>query len=90
LSALVAPAIQGLMSARIPDDAQGELQGAIGALTSLAFIVTPIVMSQIFLWSTSEDAPVHFPGAPFLLAAAFSALAILPFSIGRRLAERDR
>ncbi|QIE57729.1 TCR/Tet family MFS transporter [Pikeienuella piscinae] len=84
LSALFTPAVQGLMANRTPDDAQGELQGAVSALTSLAFAVTPILASQIFFYFTGPEAPVYFPGAPFVLAACCSALAILPFMIGQR------
>lgn len=84
LSALVTPAMQGLMSNRIPDDAQGELQGAISSMSSLAFVINPILMTQLFFHYTSDDASVYFPGAPFLAAAAFSALAVVPFLIGQR------
>lgn len=84
LSAVVAPAMHGLMANLTPDDAQGELQGAISALSGLGFVVTPIIMTQLFSAFTGEAAPVYLPGAPFYAAAAFSALAILPFAIGRR------
>lgn len=85
-SALIAPAMQGLMSNLIPDDAQGELQGAISALNSLSFIITPIIMTQLFFFSTATGAGFYFPGAPFLAAAMFSGLAIVPFLIGQRKA----
>lgn len=88
LSALLAPAMQGLMANRIPDDAQGELQGAISSLSSLSFVLTPPMMSQIFFAFTEPGAPVYFPGAPFLAAAGFSALAILPFILGVRWKSR--
>ena len=84
LSALLAPAMQGLMANRIPDDAQGELQGAVSSLSSLSFVLTPPMMSQIFFTFTEPGAPVDFPGAPFLAAAGFSALALIPFVIGVR------
>ncbi len=84
LSALLTPAIQGLMANRIPDDAQGELQGAVSSLSSLAFVLTPPLMSQIFFAFTEPGAPVFFPGAPFLAAAAFSTLALCIFFIGIR------
>lgn len=84
LSALVAPAMQGLMSNRIPDDAQGELQGAISALSSLSFMITPVLMAQLFFFFTASSSSVYFPGAPFVAAAMFSALAILPLLRGAR------
>lgn len=84
LSALVAPAMQGMMSNLVPDDAQGELQGAVSALSSLSFVVTPLIMTQLFFAFTAPGAPVHFPGAPFLAAAVFSAAAAAIFALGRR------
>lgn len=84
LSALVTPALQGLMSNRIPDDAQGELQGAVAAISSISFVITPPIMAGLFLMFTAPEASVYFPGAPFLAAAVCSALSVLPFMIGQR------
>lgn len=84
LSALVTPAVQGMMSNRIPNDAQGELQGAVAAISSIAFVVTPLFMAGLFQFFTAKDGWIYFPGAPFLAAAVLSALAILPFMIGQR------
>jgi DHA1 family tetracycline resistance protein-like MFS transporter len=89
LSALVAPAMQGLMSNKIPDDTQGELQGAISALSSLSFMITPVLMSQLFFYFTSSASSIYFPGAPFIAAAIFSALAILPLLRGLRAQNAD-
>lgn len=79
LSAIVAPALQGLMSQAIAEDAQGELQGAISALTSLSFVITPILMTQLFFFFTAtgaEGGGIYFAGAPFLAAAMISAAAL--------------
>jgi len=69
LGALVMPSIQSLMTHRIPADAQGELQGAVGSLYGLSSFIAPPVMTQLFRRFTAADAPVHFPGAAFVLAA---------------------
>lgn len=82
LSAIVTPALQGLMSNLIPDDAQGELQGAVSALTSLSFVLSPLLMTQLFVTFTSSSALPYIPGAPFFAAAAFSAVAIAPVLFG--------
>ncbi|MGB0412714.1 MAG: TCR/Tet family MFS transporter [Pikeienuella sp.] len=87
LSALVAPALQGLMSNKIPDDAQGELQGAVSALSSLSFMITPILMTQLFFYFTAATSTIYFPGAPFIAAAVFSALAIWPLLHGAALKD---
>ncbi len=69
LGALVMPSIQSLMTHRVPADAQGELQGAVGSLYGLSSFIAPPVMTQLFRHFTADDAPVQFPGAAFVLAA---------------------
>lgn len=68
------PSLNGLMSQQIPANAQGELQGGLASLGSLAAILGPPLFTQLFGAFSSPDAPVQFPGAPFL-AAALLALA---------------
>ena len=76
LGALVMPSIQSLMTQRSPADAQGELQGAVGSLYGMSSFIAPPVMTQLFRHFTAEDAPVHFPGAAFVLAAALVAVSM--------------
>ncbi|MEO8759107.1 MAG: TCR/Tet family MFS transporter, partial [Devosia sp.] len=42
ISGLAAPAINGVLSRQVPDNAQGELQGAVNAANSLATIIGPL------------------------------------------------
>ena len=84
LGALITPAMTALMSRRVPANAQGELQGALSGVLGITLIISPVLMTQIFGYSTSEAAPIYLPGAPFLAAAALMALALVPFSIGVR------
>jgi DHA1 family tetracycline resistance protein-like MFS transporter len=67
--AIVFPVTNALMSHRIAPEAQGELQGAVAGLASLAAIVGPIFMTQLFGRFTAPSAPVHLPGAAFLAAS---------------------
>ena len=39
LGGLAQPALQGIMSRTMPADSQGELQGAIGAISSVSMIL---------------------------------------------------
>ena len=68
LGAVVTPALQGMLSRRIPDDSQGELQGVLTSATSLALIISPLAMTWIFFAFTGGGMPVLLPGAPFLLS----------------------
>jgi DHA1 family tetracycline resistance protein-like MFS transporter len=74
---LVMPALRSMMASVVPDDGQGELQGAISSLMGLTAIVAPLVMTQMFRYFSSETAPVYFPGAPFLLASCLMVLAAI-------------
>ena len=70
LGIIAAPALQGMMSKHAGDDQQGELQGVITSVRSLAVILSPLLMTWIFAFSTREGAALHLPGAPFLVSAA--------------------
>ena len=52
---------------------QGELQGAMAGLSSVSSIVGPPLMSQVFGRFSAPDAPVHAPGAAFLVSGALAA-----------------
>ncbi len=82
LQGFVSPALRGLMSAQVPANAQGELQGGLSSLMSLSSIVCPPVVTQIFSKFTSSDAPVYFPGAPWIAAAAVITWSLIAFYRG--------
>lgn len=73
------PSVQGLMSAKTAANAQGELQGALGSMASLASIVSPPVMTGVFGYFTAATAPFYFPGSSFLLAALLTVLSFILF-----------
>jgi DHA1 family tetracycline resistance protein-like MFS transporter len=64
------PAAQGMMTRRVSEREQGELQGAIGSLRSLAFVIGPGLFSWTFAWFINPKHSFHLPGAPYYLAAA--------------------
>ncbi len=63
------PALQAVMAGHVPANAQGELQGGLTSIMSAAAIVGPLLMNNLFFYFSRSSAPVHFPGAPFLLGA---------------------
>jgi DHA1 family tetracycline resistance protein-like MFS transporter len=69
LGGIAGPAIQGIISSHVPSNEQGELQGALTSLMSATSIIGPLLMTNLFSYFTRPSAPVHFPGAPFLMAA---------------------
>ncbi len=87
-SAFLSPALQSLMTSRTPADSQGELQGAITSLYSLAAIISPAAMAFIFSAYTDEPG-LYLPGAPFLLAAALIVGSAVIFTIAARRLARE-
>ncbi len=85
LGAISGPALQGIMSRTARADQQGELQGLLTSISAMAVIVSPLMMTNTFAYFTRPDAPVYFPGAPFVLSMALVILALLMFSGRTRL-----
>ena len=76
LTGFAFPAMQQIMTRRVDEDAQGELQGASASTISLTSIGGPVLMSQTF-GHYADARGLYFPGAPFLLAFAIIALALV-------------
>jgi DHA1 family tetracycline resistance protein-like MFS transporter len=77
LGGFCGPALQSMMSAQVPKNEQGELQGGLTSVMSLASIIGPPLMTNIFSYFTSNNTPVHFAEAAFLLGAVFMLIALL-------------
>ncbi len=84
LASVGLPALQGIMSRRVAEDAQGELQGICASLTSLAHVLAPLIMTQTFAYFSADYAIFYLPGAPFLLAAVLMVLSLAVFVKSRR------
>lgn len=74
---LVFPSINAVLSGSVAADAQGELQGGVASLQSMSAIIGPLLMTYTLAHFTRAGAPIHFPGAAFLLAAALTVGALL-------------
>jgi DHA1 family tetracycline resistance protein-like MFS transporter len=77
LGGLAGPALQGSISGQVPANEQGELQGALTSLISATGVVGPLVMTSLFAHFTRPDAPIYFPGMPFLAGAGLTLVALL-------------
>ncbi len=75
ITGLTFPAMQSLMTTRIAEDAQGELQGAIASVVSLTAIIGPPAMTGVF-GAYADDVGLFFPGAPYMLAVALMIVAV--------------
>ncbi len=70
-------ALQAVNSQRVKPDQQGQLQGATSSVQSVSQLVGPFPFTLTFAYFIGADAPVHLPGAAFLLAAALMLLSVL-------------
>lgn len=84
MGGLAGPAVQAMMSRVTPEDQQGELQGINSSINALAMIVSPLVMTWIFNLFTKPEAPVYWPGAPFVLSATLMVAVVALFVAGTR------
>ena len=72
LGGIAGPSVQGIISGQVPANEQGEVQGALTSLTSTTSIFGPVIMTNLFSYFTAANAPVYFPGAPYLLGAVLT------------------
>lgn len=66
---VAAPALQSLISNQTPSHEQGELQGTLVSLSSLATILCPLVATKLFAIFTADQQGLYVPGAPYFFAA---------------------
>jgi DHA1 family tetracycline resistance protein-like MFS transporter len=76
LGGIAGPALQAIMSGNVPQNEQGELQGALTSLMSVTAIIGPIFMTNLFAWFTRPGATIKFAGAPFLAGAVLMLISV--------------
>lgn len=76
LGGMCGPALQSVITKKVPSNEQGELQGALTSLASSTAIIGPPVMTHVFYFFTREDTPFIFSGAPFLLASILMIISV--------------
>jgi DHA1 family tetracycline resistance protein-like MFS transporter len=85
LQGLFQPSINGLMSNAVSDETQGELQGAVASLQSMASVIGPPLFAAVFAAFTVAGSIYYLPGAPFGLAGIVSLVALAIFLRGYAL-----
>ena len=79
LGAVVAPALQGIMSRMVDDNAQGELQGVLSSVHALSMIVSPLMMASVFAVFSREGTAYYLPGAPFIVSMVLIVIGLVVF-----------
>ncbi|MBO9591631.1 MAG: TCR/Tet family MFS transporter [Niabella sp.] len=70
MGGIAGPALQAIITNEVPANEQGALQGGLNCVMSLTAIIGPPMMTRTFFYFSHDQAPVYFPGAPFVLGAA--------------------
>ncbi|MDF2517036.1 MAG: transporter [Sphingobacterium sp.] len=77
LGGIAYPALQSLITAQVPSNEQGALQGGINSVLSLTAIFGPLLMTQTFYYFSHKKAPIYFPGSAFILGALLMLFSLL-------------
>lgn len=85
LAGITIPALQSIVAKHIPPERQGELQGSLVSLGSLSSILAPLLFTQLFVYFTKPETPIHFPGAAYVGAGMICA-----GTLALNLLTRDR
>ncbi|MCG8575055.1 MAG: TCR/Tet family MFS transporter [Flavobacteriales bacterium] len=90
LGGVAGPTIQGVMSNQVPEDEQGNLQGALTSMISLTAVLGPILYTGLFYYYSGDKAQVYFPGAPYLLGGVFLVISsIVAFFALKKIKDID-
>lgn len=87
LGGIAGPALQGIMSNKVPANEQGELQGGLTSMMSVTSIIGPVLMTWLFSHYAAHGDHIYFPGAPFLMGAILTVASIFLAAISLKKHE---
>jgi DHA1 family tetracycline resistance protein-like MFS transporter len=88
---LAMPTLQSLMTQRVSESEQGQLQGANMSVASIAGVLSPLFFGTIYAMSVGAEPRLPTPGAPFLIAAlVLLAAAAISWFVARRAEHVER
>ena len=76
LMGLYGPSAQGLMTRRVSHAEQGQLQGANSSMMGITGMIGPTLFSATFAYFITPRGAISLPGAPFVLAALLTSVAL--------------
>lgn len=87
---LAMPTLQSLMTQRVSESEQGQLQGANMSVASIAGISSPLFFGAIYELSVGPGKPIFWSGISFLIAAlVLLAAAIIGWFVARKATRDD-
>ena len=75
----VQPMLSALISKKVPDDAQGELQGGLSSIMSISMLLGTVFFSQIFGYFMSGSAGFVSPNVAMYMSAGLSTFGLIFF-----------
>ena len=81
------PLLTARMSKRVPENAQGELQGGISAISNIAMLAGTVFYAQVFGYFMQPSAPFQSPNVAYYLTGLGMALT---FALFLWVSARDR
>ena len=81
----VHPMLTAIISQEVPDDAQGELQGGLSSIMSIAMLLGTLFFSQIFGYFMSGNAGFISPNVAMYVSAVISVGSLLLFVFGGKV-----
>jgi MFS transporter, DHA1 family, tetracycline resistance protein len=80
----VHPMLTAIMSKAVPEDAQGELQGGIASIMSVAMLAGTVFFTQIFGHFSREGAWPRTPDMAYYVAAGLLAVTLVLYLVARK------
>ena len=80
----VHPLMTAMLTKRVPEDAQGELQGGISAVTNVAMLCGTVFFAFIFGHFMAEGRDWQSPNVAFFVAAGFMVVTTILFALLKR------
>lgn len=77
IGGIAGPACQAIITKATPADKQGETQGALTSMNSVAAIAGPMLGGSVFAYFVSGNAPMYLPGAPYFVSAILTIIGLL-------------
>jgi DHA1 family tetracycline resistance protein-like MFS transporter len=75
----VQPMLSAIISKEVPEDAQGELQGGLASLMSVAMLAGTVFFTQVFGYFVSNGAEFVSTGIAYMIAAALLLFVVLGY-----------
>jgi DHA1 family tetracycline resistance protein-like MFS transporter len=89
LGGIAGPAVQAMISREVLPSEQGELQGALVILQSIAAIFGPLLGTRLFARFGPQGSIPHVPGVAFFAAASLNAIGlVMAVRLFSRIKER--